>query len=802
MIFRCGVGFMLLTGRGHAHRLLSAARCGPAQPTGGTMPPMRNGGWLVLVVALVLPGVILAPVWPLAGLGAGEDELLYYFPVRTLLHEFATQGVWPWLNPLNGLDRPIAADPQAGVFYPPNWLLVWLPPLESFAAGLWLHYSLALLAMHRLLRAEGFDRRAALLGALVFAFGSFLVAHRAHVTIVQSAAWAPLVFWRLGRYAELGGAGRLASAALVAAMQCLAGHVQIAAITAMGSAVFLAARAGGVREWLRPLVRWGLAWTAAAALFAVQWAPTLAYTRLCTRVDRGFLDFVENSLNPLALVSLVFPFFYGQRTPNFFSMEWWGPSHQVEQLQYLGLLPLLLALLALGSGWCGDRVRRAWIIVGLAGLLVALGQFAPPAYLLYWLPGASLLRVPARATLLLHLALAALAAWTLHQLAADPTPLRARLRAAGLDLSRRAPMLVFGAVLLLVAGAMFAALFVDSTTRDLMAVAIRLQNPVIWIPLVLLLVSAALFHRVIRAWSRPGWLWLIPGVTLIDLALLGWSVDVPRGAARPADLLESAERRELIRALGSSSSRLWIIAGRQGPRYTPGEYIRPIDKLAANTNILAGVPLLTDYGPLQPRMFHAAFPLKPWGELPETSPGDRTAIARFLHRPEWRRMFDVGWLLFCDERDPTPPGCYVAHVTASGFRLVRNPDAAGRAFFEDPRQAGTVWIDDAAPHRFTLHVAPAGGAAASGDRGTMVVVSRLALPGWKAHFNDERVPIATAADCLLAVRVPNFKPVVIEFAYFPPGLRTGAALSLLAAGGLVVLVWIERAATRRSPPVP
>ena len=150
---------------------------------------MRANALLILLLAIVLPGVLLAPVWPLAGLGVGEDEILYYLPSRVFLHDTIQSGEWPWMNPMTGADRAYAADPQSALWYPPTWLYVLLDPVLANGVVLWLHFSVALLGMYRLLRSERLRRQAAVFGAILFAFSGFMLAHRVHLTMLCSAAW-------------------------------------------------------------------------------------------------------------------------------------------------------------------------------------------------------------------------------------------------------------------------------------------------------------------------------------------------------------------------------------------------------------------------------------------------------------------------------------------------------------------------------------------------------------------------------------------------------------------------------------
>lgn len=723
----------------------------------------------VVAVALLLPGAMLAPAWRLSGLGAGEDDVLYYLPSRTLLREAILAGQWPFLNPWTGLDRPLLADPQTALFYPGTWLFAVFEPLTAYPLSLWLHYSLAFGGTYRLLRGQRLDRRAASIGALVFAFGGFMLAHRAHFAMQNAAAWTPWVFHALSRYADRGGVNRLATAAAFAALQAFAGHVQIAALTAAGSATWLVAQRG-VEP--RAALRWLMVWVCAAGLFAVQWMPTYAYVRECTRGDRGLSDFLENSWNPLSAATLLLPMLFGQRTPNLFDVPWWGPSHQCEQLAYVGVAPLVLAVAALRSGWA-ERRRWAWAALAAAALLVALGRYAPLAPLLYWIPGASLLRVPARALLLVDLALAALAAGAIHDLAARPSPGRARLRAAVIVLAGR-PLLtaavVAGAAAVAVAAA---APFLPARTRAAALATLAPWNLTIVVPAATILVSLTMVGRAARQWRRPGLLGWLAALISVDLGVVAWTLDVPARARSAADLLASGERESWIEHVRGRGGRLWVVTPRDSHWEPPGEYVDPLGKCSANANVLFGIASLSDYGPLQPRVFARVFPFKPWGE-------DPSAAERLTAR-DWRRPFDVRWLLMCAPGLPAPQGCETLVETPGGYRLLRNPDAEGPALFEDAATDGVVVYEESAPHRFTTRVATA---PAAREATVRVVVSRLALRGWSATADGRALPIEPAFGALLSVEAPRGRSIEIEWRYAPPGLVEGAVVSLASVATL------------------
>jgi hypothetical protein len=731
---------------------------------------MRGAGILVAILAFVLPGLLLAPVWRLAALGAGEDDLLYYYPARVWLHELAHDRLLPLLNPYNGLDRPMLADPQHAVFYPSTWMFLALPPAMAYPASLWLHFSLALAGMYRLLRAQKLDRRASGFGAIAFAFCGFMLAQeRTHFTILHSAAWTPWVFWRLGRFALRGGARRLVWAAALCGLQCLSGHIQIAALTALGSLIWLIGHMNAA--WFAVVRRWLTAWTLAGLLAAVQLAPTLLYLLECTRTERTFLDFVENSWYPQSVLTWTLPMLLGQRTPNFFEQPYWGPSHQVEQFAYCGVLVLLGTALALRSGWRADAGRRPWAILLIASLLIALGLFGPVAPILYLIPGASVFRVPARAMLLVELAAAALAAGVVHDLGAKLNPQRARLRANLRSWCSRPLVLIAILAGVPLVGVVVTTPFLPEATRAAAWKALLPWNSAVWVPLLVITVSIFVLRSCGEKWRETRRLSLLPVILAIDLGIIGWTIDVPHDAGPGGLPPPSESRAALLERLRGTRSRLWVVTARTASG-TPGEYIDPWGKLVANTNLLDHVPSLTDYGPLTPKRYDRAFHFKPWGEAENA--------AEMMADDEWMQWYDIGWLLLCEPKSIPPDGCTLETTTRAGYRLYQYPFSRGRAYFENATQPGAVRYVEKTPYSFETHVDTWAGDVGGGEANPRIVIARLALPGWSARWRGGELSIEPAGGTLLSVRLPRDRPIVIQWTYWPPGLALGATITAFA----------------------
>ena len=137
-----------------------------------------------------------------------------------------------------------------------------------------------------------------------------------------------------------------------------------------------------------------------AGLAAAQLLPSLELALQSQRA--GGLDaefFASFSLHPAYLLLLVSPFLLGDPYPRL----------SVELVGYVGILPLLLAVAALGL----KRKGQVWFfgLLALLSLLLALGHWNPLYAYLLRVPLFNWFRVPARFLLWFTLALALLAGW-------------------------------------------------------------------------------------------------------------------------------------------------------------------------------------------------------------------------------------------------------------------------------------------------------------------------------------------------------------------------------------------------------
>jgi hypothetical protein len=387
---------------------------------------------LLVIVSLSLADGLLSNI-----VAYERDTAVFYFPLMSWVGEQLRQGNLPLWSPQFFGGYPIFADGEIGLAYPPVLLaLLVLPPDRALVVLRLAHLCLAAAGMFFLVRTWGLPNASAFVAGLVFALGNFLQAQIHHENIVRTVTWLPLVLALVERGLRTPDPrARLRWTAFAAGALGLAGlslHSQMLAIDLMILAAYGVLRwavgpVSGVPSaqiWLDRLL--GVARVCvpvvvlAFGLAAVQLAPLIELAGFSARGSGiPYAESAAYSLTPVGLIQLVFPYVF--RGPG--NLQWGLWTHW-ESYLYIGLAPLVLAVVALAC--VRRREVAAWAVLGGFGVLLSLGQYSPLNlhYLLWLLPGLSGLRAPGRFTMVVVLAGAMLAAYGMAWLA-DPARNRA-----------------------------------------------------------------------------------------------------------------------------------------------------------------------------------------------------------------------------------------------------------------------------------------------------------------------------------------------------------------------------------------
>lgn len=391
---------------------------------------VRRPWFVPLCIAVIVLAFFAHTLIPPAGEALpGDDFVQQFYPwfhfVVQSVHDTGTLPLW---NPHQFLGNSTAANPQIGLFYPPNWLMIPFGADHIYAAlafVITLHAVWAGWGMYVLMRLWGADRTGAFVAALLLATGGFVAARvrAGHYSMVTAYAWLP---WVLAGY-RLALARRRWIWALPGGMALglgiLAGYPQL--IYFLGMALALHAAYEILRSPTRPvflLVARQLVILGVAGLLlsSVSWLVTADYLPKASRENQQSFSFAnEQSMPANRLLLLAIPNLLGARLETDTPPGYWGEAPYFEEsLAYTGLLPLLALLLVPFLGR-----RRVWLFAAVAvlGLLLSLGFDGVLWLALYrWAPVLRNFRGAVRALALTNLGLAALLALTITVLVRAP----------------------------------------------------------------------------------------------------------------------------------------------------------------------------------------------------------------------------------------------------------------------------------------------------------------------------------------------------------------------------------------------
>ncbi|MGD9028299.1 MAG: YfhO family protein [Anaerolineae bacterium] len=735
--------------------------------------------WPVAGLTLLCALFFWDALWLATGRVFGGDDLTNLF-LNWLGFSASSikQGQLPLWNPYLFSGIPFVANPQVALFYPPTWLAAVMPLNRALSVIAVLHVWIAGVGMVGWLQSEGASRAGSLFAAVVFAFSGYsLVRLRGgHLGVVTTGSWLPLLLWICHRACQRRRWPLAVVGGLPAGLSLLAGHIPSFMYVALGLGAYAAFSAWEVwREkrslWVasRPLLVGGVMLLVGLAVAAVQLLPTAQFVARSARQAAASYDFAARfSWPPGYLLTLLVPNFFGEPTHT----GYWGDGIYDEFIFYIGILPLLLALLGVKLR---HRLAPFLLTMGLGALLLALGRYGILHRLFYrFLPLFRVVRAPARAGYLFTLAAAALSGLSLSALQRSGRAERVRLLS---PVTWPAALAVVGGALALVAADFVA----FALGREANPAAGRLWHQANQVTLFLcfFLLSVGL----LASWkngkaSRPyKRLWVLAvGLVVLDLWTFGNSTLGVRSVQ------ESAYWRIVDQTVSDPETKRVLPWG--------------LNEFEQNGGMTFGLRSVFGYDPLTLQRYEDFVTSRP---DPQARTYDllnagylvTTAPQEFSEGPGEPRLILEESGVFVYERPAAMPRAWIAPHTevvdgAAALEVIHDPafDPRTTALVEEAvscaGDGGEVQITDYMGNRIEADTQGGGG---------VLVFSEIDYPGWRATVDGERAELLRADYVLRAVCVPPGRHRVV-LRYAPSLLRigvliTGVTLLCIAAAAAV-----------------
>ncbi|MBI5122244.1 hypothetical protein HZA75_00135, partial [Candidatus Roizmanbacteria bacterium] len=307
------------------------------------------------------------------------DAVRQQYPWRLLSINLLKNGQSPLWNNFNFSGTALLANPQSGVFYPLNFLYWVLAFNYAWGVQIFLQVLLAGLFFYLWLRVYNISKTACLLGGLSFIFSGFFVAWLEWNTILQAALWLPLILLAKEKIIRLihlkvknfeGLFNKdifFWSLVLIFSetSSFLAGHLQTFFYVLLISSLYLAVRFWQLNQF-KGNIRWQLTLFATTGtivflLSSPQLLPSLEFIFNSARSFDQPLGFRTDWYLPWQhLIQFIAPDFFGNPA----TLNYWGQWNYGEFVGYIGIIPLLLATIAI----LGRRDKKT-LFFGLLGLL-------------------------------------------------------------------------------------------------------------------------------------------------------------------------------------------------------------------------------------------------------------------------------------------------------------------------------------------------------------------------------------------------------------------------------------------------
>lgn len=354
----------------------------------------------------------------------------------------------PLWNPYRFSGMPYVATLHPSIFYPFNLIFFVLSVSRAINWSIAVHLFLSGAFTYYLLKYYDVNRFGSTIAGVVYMFAAPHVMHiyAGHFIVLNAMVWTPLMFLFLDRFVKGEGLKYGIFLSFTIALQLLAGQPQYLFYSMIALSLYLFSLlirlridgTGWNKIWPKGLAFAGFI-LLGLALSAAQILPTAEIINYSTREKLSYEWVSLFSFPPENLLTFLIPDFFG----DMLKVSYWGKNYLWEMSAYVGIMPIMLAVIAL-------FYARRWVVWFFAGLAIAsvvlaMGKYTPLLKFLYnYVPGFHLFRGNSKFIFLNAFALAVLSGFGADTLirSFDDLNKRFRIGVVGFSLLLTAGLLV------------------------------------------------------------------------------------------------------------------------------------------------------------------------------------------------------------------------------------------------------------------------------------------------------------------------------------------------------------------------
>lgn len=340
-----------------------------------------------------------------------DDAFRILYPFRQLATELLRSGQPPLWNPYQGAGAPLMAVMHTGLLQPFGFIFLLFSPAVAWSVFVVLQLVLLGFGMYTYARCLGLSVRSSLFATFVLVYSGFVCVRLEYTEFLYGLAVLPVLLYLIENTKAHGITLRVFGIPFLIGFLVLSGQPYIMASVLVVASLYAWYRLGAKkRTWLlAALTLLGL------GIGAVQLFPTweLYVNSTVKEVEASKFLLDRFLVPPRHLVSVAIPNYFGNHaTYNYFGTG--GDS--IETTAYVGLIPLFLVFILVGTKSTKMRVRRFFVFLVVGAVLYATKW--PGATLLHAIPIPILsTEAPSRAFIFVTFGIAILSGFGFEQLA-------------------------------------------------------------------------------------------------------------------------------------------------------------------------------------------------------------------------------------------------------------------------------------------------------------------------------------------------------------------------------------------------